>query len=236
MKMVRQGKLKSKVRHFRGCLRGRNVALLRGQRQLFMGNNGNGTLTAKASKRPEPVMLFARNFFKHPRMLGWFLPSSRFLVRQVLKRVDWPRAKVVVEYGPGVGSFTAEILRRLPADGTLIAVETNNDFVKYLEQSFDDPRLHLVHRSAEEIDQVLAEYGFSQADYIISGIPFKTVPEQMRSVIVEKTHSVLNPEGLFLVYGFTTTVRPYLERVFGSVVDDFELLNLMPGRMFYCRR
>jgi hypothetical protein len=46
----------------------------------------------------------------------------------------------------------------------------------------------------------------------------------------------LHPEGLFLVYGFTTTVRPYLERVFGSVVDDFELLNLMPGRMFYCRR
>ena len=199
-----------------------------------MGNNGS--LAEKTNKRQEPIILFARNFFKHPKMLGWFLPSSRFLVRQVLKRVEWPRAKVVVEYGPGVGAFTSEILRRLPPDGILIAVETNSEFVKYLNESFEDSRLRLVHRSAEEIDQVLAEFGFSQADYIISGIPFKTVPEQMRSVIVEKTHSVLHPEGLFLVYGFTTTVRPHLERVFGTVVDDFELLNLMPGRMFYCRR
>ncbi len=193
-------------------------------------------ITDKAQKRPEPVILFARNFLKHPRMLGWFLPSSRFLIRQVLKQVDWDKAKVVVEYGPGVGSFTSEILRRLRPDGTLVTMETNGDFVNYLRGSLSDPRLHIVHRSAEDIDQVLKKLGFSHADYIISGIPFKTIPEEARSVIVSKTHSVLDPKGVFLVYGFTTTIRPYLERVFGSVVLDFELLNIMPARMFYCMR
>lgn len=192
-------------------------------------------MTEKAN-RPEPVLLFARNFFKHPRMLGWFLPSSRFLIRQVLKRVDWARAKVVVEYGPGVGTFTSEILRRLSPDATLIVVELNEDFVRYLRESFSDPRLHIVHRTAEEIDQVLKSFGHSHADYIISGIPFKTVPEQARTTIISKTHEVLHPNGVFLVYGFSGIIQPYLEKVFGSVDRDFELLNIMPARMFYCMR
>ena len=30
------------------------------------------------------ALLFARNFFRHPRMLGSIIPSSRFLIKQVL--------------------------------------------------------------------------------------------------------------------------------------------------------
>jgi phospholipid N-methyltransferase len=197
---------------------------------------GNGKMMAKADKHQEPVLLFARNFFKHPRMLGWFLPSSRFLIKQVLQRVDWAKAKVVVEYGPGVGTFTSEILRHLRPDGILIAVETNTDFVNFLKGSISDPRLHLVHGSAENIDEMLKKFGHTHADYIISGIPFKTIPEKARDIIINKTHSVLHPKGLFLVYGFSGKVRPYLENVFGSVDRDFELLNIMPARLFFCTR
>lgn len=195
-----------------------------------------GYMMEKAQLRPGPVFLFARNFLKHPKMLGWFLPSSRFLIRQVLGRVDWARARIVVEYGPGVGNFTTEILKRLAPDATLVVVETNEEFVKFLRGSFSDPRLHILHTSAEKIDQVLTELGFSHADYIISGIPFKTIPEVVRNVILAKTHSVLHPKGVFLVYGFSSMIQPDLERVFGSVDRDFELLNIMPARMFYCMR
>jgi len=84
-------------------------------------------------KQPKPTSaqtwLFARNFLKHPNMLGWFLPSSRFLVERVLRQVDWVRARIIVEYGPGVGTFTWEILRRMRPDAILIALETNGAFV-----------------------------------------------------------------------------------------------------------
>mgnify|MGYP003293768208 CR=1 FL=1 len=49
-------------------------------------------------------------------MLGSLIPSSRFLVNHVLAEVDWQRARVFLEYGPGVGTFTGEILRRLKPD------------------------------------------------------------------------------------------------------------------------
>ena len=50
------------------------------------------------------MFLFARNFVKHPNMVGWMLPSSPFLVNEVLKQIDWDKARVIVEYGPGVGT------------------------------------------------------------------------------------------------------------------------------------
>ena len=85
--------------------------------------------------RSEQLLLFGRNFLKHPRMLGSVIPSSRFLVDRVLGQVDWPRAGTIVEYGPGVGTLTREILRRLGPEATLVAIETNGDFVSYLEET-----------------------------------------------------------------------------------------------------
>jgi hypothetical protein len=74
-----------------------------------------------------------------------------------------------------------------------------------------------------------------RADYVISGIPYTTMPPALRDQILRKTHSVLDPNGAFLVYQFTRAVLPYLQQIFGSVYQDFEPFNVMPARLFYCR-
>src|SRR5215831_18155099 len=127
-------------------------------------------------RRPSQLLLFARNFLKHPNMVGWMLPSSPFVVDSVLKQIDWRIARVIVEYGPGVGTFTTRVLERMHTEAILIALETNPEFVCFLNGSVRDPRFRLVHESATEIDAVLARLGFPLADYVISGIPFKTLP------------------------------------------------------------
>jgi len=182
------------------------------------------------------LSLFARNFLKHPNMVGWMLPSSSFLVDEVLKQVDWASARVIVEYGPGVGTFTTKVLERMHPDATLVAMELNPEFYQFLNGSLRDPRLRLINESATEIDAVLARLGHQHADYVISGIPFKTLPHTLRDLIVRKTHSVLRPRGSFLVYQLSSVVLPYLENVFGNVRRDVELLNILPARMFYCAR
>ena len=103
------------------------------------------------------MALFARNFFKHPKMLGSIIPSSPYLVRRMLNHVDWQRAEVLVEYGPGVGTFTKEILRQMRPDAVLIVLETNGDFVDYLQQAYPDPRLQvvLVRSQARELLDVV---------------------------------------------------------------------------------
>jgi len=178
--------------------------------------------------------MFARNFFKYPNMLGWLLPSSRFLVGRLLRQVDWKEARLIVEYGPGVGTFTREILDRMSPGATLVVFETNGEFVQFLRQSLRDPRLHIVHESAVEVNNILAGLGRGRADYIISGIPFKTLPDDLREPIVRATQGALQPQGAFLVYQFSRTVLPYLQQVFGNVHQDFEPLNILPARLFYC--
>jgi phospholipid N-methyltransferase len=169
-------------------------------------------------------------------MVGWVLPSSPFLVDEVLKKVDWDRARVIVEYGPGVGAFTTRVLQRMRPDAKLIALEINPEFVQFLKRSIKDPRLHLLQESATEIDAILERLGCGPADYVISGIPFKTLPDALRHTIVRKTHDVLHPNGTFLVYQFSDVVRPYLESVFRKVSPGFELLNIIPARLFFCAR
>jgi phospholipid N-methyltransferase len=186
------------------------------------------------ASRTEQLLLFARNFFRHPRMLGSLIPSSRFLISEVLQPIAWQQARVIVEYGPGVGTITTEVLKRMRPDAKLIAIETNPEFVRFLRDSYPDPRLHVVERSAAEVEQVLAELGHSKASYIISGIPFSTLPATLREHILRQTRDVLEPAGAFLVYQFSTRVLPDLQRIFGYVERGFEPLNVLPAHLFVC--
>src|SRR6266852_5363668 len=161
--------------------------------------------------------LFALNFFRHPKMLGSIVPSSRFLIRQLLEPVDWAQARVIVEYGPGVGGITAEILRRMRPDASLIVIETNPEFVSFLRSSTQDERLHVVEASAESVVEVLRQHGHERASYIISGIPFSTISAPVRERILRRTCSVLEPHGSFLVYQFSTRVLQDLRRIFRYV-------------------
>jgi phospholipid N-methyltransferase len=189
----------------------------------------------KAPNWLDRTLLFGRNFLKHPQMLGSLIPSSRFLVSRLLRQVNWRAAEVIVEYGPGVGVFTAQILRRMRPDATLVVFETNGDFVEFLRRALPDRRLHVIHGSAAEIGTVLAQLGLTHVDYIISGIPYSTMPAQVRDAILQESHAALGAQGHFLVYQFSRAALPHLRRIFSRVELDFEPLNILPASLFLCQ-
>jgi phospholipid N-methyltransferase len=187
------------------------------------------------SKKPGgAALLFARNFLRHPRMLGSIVPSSRFLVRRLLAPIDWSQARVIVEYGPGVGVVTSQILRNMRPDATLIAIETNPQFVAFLRSSIDDARLKVVEESAEKIVEILRDSGYAGANYIVSGIPFSTMPPDVRERTLRYTNMALAPGGAFLVFQFSTRVLRDLRRIFRDVRRRFEFLNVLPAHLFIC--
>jgi phospholipid N-methyltransferase len=187
------------------------------------------------SKRAQ-MALFARNFVKHPRMLGSVIPSSRFMTAKLLATVDWSRARLFVEYGPGIGNISAEILKRMHPDARLVLFELNDDFTAFLRAEFDDPRLIVLNRSAGAIGSALGELGLGAADYVVSGIPFSTMPDAVREDIVAATHAALRPGGQFLVYQFSPKVLESLEPRFARIDRAFEALNMPPAQLFYATR
>jgi phospholipid N-methyltransferase len=190
---------------------------------------------AKKSNVPtSAVGLFARNFFKYPSMLGSIVPSSRFLVKDLMSEIDWDRARVLVEFGPGVGTITREVLKRMRPDAVLVVIELNEEFVQYLGATIRDPRLRIVHGSAAQVRRILAEQGLAPADCIISGLPYSLLPEELRKEIVSESRQALKAEGSLLVFQFSPSVLPYLKSSFSSVKLGFQLLNILPARIFHC--
>jgi len=190
---------------------------------------------AKKSNVPtSAVGLFARNFFKYPSMLGSIVPSSRFLVKDLMSEIDWDRARVLVEFGPGVGTITREVLKRMRPDAVLVVIELNEEFVQYLAATVRDPRLRIVHGSAAHVRRILSEQGLAPADCIISGLPYSLLPEEVRKEIVSESRQALKAEGSLLVFQFSPSVLPYLKSSFSSVKLGFQLLNILPARIFHC--
>jgi len=189
-----------------------------------------------ARRAKSPKWQFLRGFLKNPVMVGSVLPSSRGLFAKMLGPVDWANTKLFVEYGPGVGTFTKPILERLAPDAKLIAIDTNPDFIDYLRKEIPDPRLIPVHASAADVEQVVKDHGFDHADYVLSGLPFSTLPPGVGDAIGQATARVTKPGGAFLVYQFSPKVRDFIAPYFDRLDRGFEWINVPPAVLFWAWR
>ena len=180
--------------------------------------------------------MFLRGFIKHPVMVGSVIPSSKVLIDKMLAPVDWANCKLFVEYGPGVGTFTEHVLQRMAPDATLIAIDTNAEFTQYLRRKFTDNRLFAVTGSAADVRQIIVDCGFKEADYVLSGLPFSTLPSGIGPKIAEETAAALRPGGCFLVYQFSPKVRDFLVPYFERIERGFEWINIPPAQLFWAYR
>lgn len=189
--------------------------------------------SSRARKSPGPWLMFFKGFLKNPVMVGSVIPSSDTLIRAMLAPVDWDRTRLFVEYGPGVGTFSQHILDRLPVSATYIAIDTNPDFIAYLERSIADSRFRPILGSAADVEEIVRESGFEAADYVLSGLPFSTLPDGVGPAIAGATHRVLQPGGAFLVYQFRAKARDYLAPLFGRIDRAMEWWNVPPCWLFW---
>jgi len=184
-------------------------------------------------RAPSPRWQFLRGFLKNPVMVGSIIPSSRVLIDKMLSPVDWENTKLFVEYGPGVGTFTRPILEKLGPDATLLTIDTNPDFTRYLREAIDDTRLVTVTGSAADVEKILADHGHGSADYVLSGLPFSTLPPGVGDAIAEATSNVIRPGGAFLVYQFSPKVRDFIQPHFAPIKRGFEWVNVPPATLFW---
>ena len=189
-----------------------------------------------ARRSPSPRWQFLRGFLKHPVMVGSIIPSSRVLIERMLDPVDWENTKLFVEYGPGVGTFTRPILEKLGPDAKLVTIDTNADFTRYLKESINDDRLVAVNGSAADVEKILSDRGLPKADFVLSGLPFSTLPPGIGEAIANATAQVIRPGGAFLVYQFSPKVLDFIKPHFDRIDRGFEWINVPPATLFWAWR
>ena len=185
-------------------------------------------LLRRVSRALGPAGVFFQGFLEHPRMVGSIIPSSRSTIDKMLAPVKWDECKLFVEYGPGVGTFCRPVLDRLPRGGELLVIDTNPLFIDYLNKTIRDSRFHAVLGSAEDVEEIVRSLGHEHADYVLSGLPFSTLPEGVGPAIAAATWRVIREGGAFLTYQFSATARDLTARHFGRVDTGMTWLNVPP--------
>ncbi len=180
-----------------------------------------------------PWGVFLEGFLKHPVMVGSIIPSSRFTITKMLAPVNWDECKLFVEYGPGVGTFCRPVLERMRRDAQLIVIDTNPLYIDYLKRTIGDSRFIAVNGSAADVEDIVRAHGHDHADYVLSGLPFSTLPDGVGPAIAAATHRVLRPGGAFLVYQFSAKARDFMARHFTRIDNGFELFNILPCQLFW---
>jgi phospholipid N-methyltransferase len=180
-----------------------------------------------------PWGVFIEGFLRNPVMVGSIVPSSRFVINRMLAPVDWANTKLFVEYGPGVGTFCRPVLDRLSRDGQLIVIDTNPLFIDYLRRTITDSRFIAVLGSAADVEEIVRAHGHEKADYVLSGLPFSTLPAGVGPAIAAATYRVIRKGGAFLVYQFTPKAKSFMAPHFKRIDDKIEPINVPPCFMWW---
>jgi len=172
-------------------------------------------------------LLAAVRDFHH---VGTLWPSSHAAAREIARAVG-PGRRHIVEYGAGDGAVTAELLKVLAPEGKLLALEINEEFCDSLAEMGDD---RLTVRRRDIVDFVqngareLTALGASGFDAIVSGIPLSFHSAAERAMIVRRTHDLLAPGGVFIVYQVSPVFFPAVKRAFPKAKLTFSPRNLPP--------
>ena len=178
---------------------------------------------------------FLKQYRSKPRAVGAVLPSSKYLAEKMVHNIDFDSARCIVEYGAGTGVFTDEILKFRKPDTTLLLFENNEEFYKQLNEKYSgETNVHIVNDSAEYVGKYLLEHNIVCADYIISGLPFASLPKEVSTKILEQTRKYLKPNGSFTTFQYTMLKRDFIGQFFADIVIERELRNIPPAYVFCC--
>jgi phosphatidylethanolamine/phosphatidyl-N-methylethanolamine N-methyltransferase len=175
---------------------------------------------------------FLRGFVAHPGQVGSVIPSSHVLEQRLVRNARLLRARCVVELGPGTGGTTRAFLRAMPGASQLLAIELSEAFAARLRATIRDPRLAVVHGSAEHIERFLAERGLPAPDAVISGIPFSTMPPEVGDRIAAAVARSLACGGRFVAYQVRPVVAERATPYLGEPKREWEFINVPPMRVF----
>lgn len=179
---------------------------------------------------------FLIQYIKSPRTIGAIAPSSKKLAKKMVDDINFSTSKCIVEYGPGTGVFTDKLVKNKKKDTLLILLEFNEEFCKQLEAKYNHyDNILIINDSAENIDKHLKKHNIEKVDYVVSGLPFASLPKDISNMILNKTRKILNKNGLFITFQYTLLKKEYIASYFKAVNYERVFFNLPPAYVLKCQ-
>ena len=171
---------------------------------------------------------FLKESLKNLKTVGTVTRSSKYACKAMIAPVNFDKANVIVELGAGDGVITEHIIKAMKPDSILLSFEVNPLFCEKIRE-INDSRLHVVEDSAEHLEKYLKKHNIKEIDYVISAIPFVSLPDELGYSIVGECKNFLKEGGLFIQIHYSLLAKKIYQRVFGNVKVNFEPLNIPPA-------
>lgn len=147
----------------------------------------------------DQAVQFLKEFVNKPQEIGAIVPSSPALAREVVRSIAWDKVQVVVEYGPGLGAITGEILTRT-AGKDFFAIELNEAYADRFRRSYPDVPLY--RDSVANVVSIAAEHGVEAIDCVISGLPWAIFSDAVQDELLDAMFQVLREGGQFATFAY----------------------------------
>lgn len=170
------------------------------------------------TKRPiRDGLGFFGTFLGKPGSVGAVLPSTRYLARALVGRLDLLPGELVVEFGPGTGPMTAVIREHLPPNVHYLGIELEPKFHKMLVERY--PTMAFELGSAADLPRILAARGLPKPTRIVSGLPFASLPAAVQDGVVDGVRGCLAPGGDFRTFQYVHAYGMRAAKRFRSLMD-----------------
>lgn len=95
-------------------------------------------------------------------------------------------------------------MKRKKKETIFLLIEINEVFCKELKRKFkNEQNVIVVHGSAENIKKYMEEFHIECVDYVLSGLPFTSLPEEVSKRILNNVMEAIHENGEFITFQYS---------------------------------
>ena len=179
------------------------------------------------------IAIFGRELLANPGATGALCPSSPRLGRRMASFIPKNHKGLVVELGAGTGAVTHELLARGIPPKKLIPIEMSQKLASHLQHRF--PALKVIQGNAAELQNLIkasAKEANGQVDFVVSSLPFRSLPEDLCQKIAQQIEQTLGDSGRFIQFTYDLRSKNFVHfQRFTHLRAAIVWANLPPARV-----
>ncbi len=128
-------------------------------------------------------------------------------------------------------------MKRKKKETIFLLIEINELFCKELKRKFkDEQNVIVVHGSAENIKKYMEEFHIECVDYVLSGLPFTSLPEEVSKRILNNVMEAIHENGEFITFQYSLVKKGFIQHFFPEITLEKVWLNFPPAYVFSCKK
>jgi phospholipid N-methyltransferase len=135
--------------------------------------------------------------------------------------------------GAGTGVITEAIEQSRHDDARFLSFECDEDMRNTLEDRY--PAVTFC-RNALVLKASVKAHQMPSLDCVISGLPLFNFSDRQRRGLLMDIYELLNPGGVFVVFQYTSQLKPFLLSIYDDLETSLVWANLPPAYVYLCKK